>query len=199
MNRSAVLAFLSAMALAGCSSLHTPLPLTEAEPVGPMSSSAFAGHARAFRFEKGAWVPVPEYDYDFLVLERRFVDHWDAIKEIHRRHPRYDGLAEPRDETLYFSVRKSPAADGGFDLAVETSVGNGSGHEKPGGKGVAFELASARKGWLIPFDTIRIRQDRAARGGRLEETVELLSKGKGYEVPFMKMEEDGLIYRPVGR
>ena len=67
-------------------------------------------------------------------------------------HPRYDGRAGPRDQTLYFFVRIPPAPDGGYDLALE---------------------------------------------GRVQETVELLSKGKGREVPFMKMEEEGLVYRAV--
>jgi hypothetical protein len=91
----------------------------------------------------------------------------------------------------------SPAADGGYDLVAEGSVGSGSGHEKAGGGGLVLELASARKGLFIPFDTIRIRQDRSGGEGRLEETVELFSKRKSGEVPFMKMEEEGLVYRPV--
>src|ERR1035437_3257575 len=57
-----------------------------------------------------------------------FADHWEAIKEIHRRHPRYDGRAGPRDQTLYFFVRMSPAPDGGYDLVAEGSPGRGSGH-----------------------------------------------------------------------
>jgi hypothetical protein len=182
--------------VSGCSSMTSSLPLTDVPPPAPASSSAFAGHAVAFRFAEGMWVAAPEYDYDFLVLERRFSDHWEAIKEIHRRHSKYDGRAGPRDQTLYFRVRMSPAADGGHDLVVEGSLGRGSGHEKAGG-GLVLELASAQKGWFIPFDTVRIRQERPASEGRVQETVELLSKGKGREIPFMKMEEDGLVYRPV--
>ncbi len=198
MTRPALLALVLGIALPGCGSLHSPLPLTEGPPPPAVSSVVFAGHGRAFRWEKGAWAATPEYDYDFLVLERRFADHWEAVKEIHRRHPRYDGRAGPRDETLWFTVRKTPSADGSFDLAVETSVGNGSGHEKADGEGVAFELKSSRTGWFIPFDTIRIRQERPPHEGRLEETVELFSRKKGLEVPFMKMEEEGTVYRPAG-
>src|ERR1035441_4567626 len=183
--------------LGGCSSTTSPLPLTDTPPPAPSSSSVFAGHARALRFVQGAWVAAPEYDYDFLVLERRFTDHWEAIKEIHRRHPRYDGRAGPRDQTLYFLVHMSPALDGGYDLVAEGSLGRGSGHEKAGGGALVLELANARKGWFVPFDTIRIRQERTAVEGRCQETVELLSKGKGREIPFMKMEEEGLVYRPV--
>lgn len=187
----------TAALLAGCSSSTSPLPLTDVPPPAFSSSSVFAGHARAFRFVKEAWIAVPEYDYDFVVLERRSADRWETVKEIHRRHPKYDGRAGPRDQTLYFLVRTSPAPDGGIDLVVEGTLGRGSGHEKPGGGGVVLELASSRKGWFIPFDTIRIRQERPAVEGRFQETVELLAKKDGREVPFMKMEEDGLVYRPV--
>ena len=183
--------------LAGCSSTRSPLPLTDSPPVVPSSSSVFVGHARAFRFAEGAWVAAPDHDYDFLVLERRFADHWEAVKEIHRRHPKYDGRAGPRDQTVYFYVRMSPAPDGGYDLVVESSLGHGSGHEKAGGGALVLELSSDQKGWFVPFDTIRILQDRPAVDGRIKETVELLSKGKGREAPFMKMEEVGLVYLPL--
>ena len=183
--------------LAGCSSTRSPLPLTDSPPVVPSSSSVFVGHARAFRFAEGAWVAAPDHDYDFLVLERRFADHWEAVKEIHRRHPKYDGRAGPRDQTLYFSVRMSPASDGGYDLVVDSSLGRGSGHEKAGSRGLDLEIAYAGKGWFVPFDTIRIRQERPVVNGRIQETVELFSKGKGAEFPFMKMEEEGRVYRPV--
>jgi hypothetical protein len=183
--------------LAGCSSTSSPLPQTEAPAPVPVSSSAFAGHARAFRFVKGAWVASPEYDYDFIVLERRFADRWETIKEIHRRHPRYDGRAGPRDQTVWFAVRTSPAADGGSDLAIDGTLGRGSGHERPGGEGTVLELAYAKRGWFVPFDTVRIRQERQAVDGRFRETVELVSRKDGRETPFMKMEEEGLVYRPV--
>ena len=199
MTRTSPINLVLAAVLAGCSSGRSPLPLTDSPPPVPLSSSVFAGHALAYRFVEKAWVAAPEYDYEFLVLERRFADHWDAIKEVHRRHPKYDGRAGPRDQTLYFLVRMSPAPDGGYDLDIESSMGRGSGHEKAGGGGLVLELASAKKGWFIPFDTIRIRQERPAVEGRIQETVELLSKGKGQEVPFMKMEEEGLVFLPVRR
>jgi hypothetical protein len=94
-------------------------------------------------------------------------------------------------------VRTSPAADGGLDLTVEGTLGAGKGHEKPGG-GIALEVTPAEKGWFVPFDTIRIRQSRATKNGRLEEVVELFSRRNGREVPFMKMQEEGIIYRPIG-
>ncbi len=187
----------AAFLLAGCTSLHTPLPLSETPPPAPLSSTVFVGHGHAFRFAAGNWLPVPEYDYEFSVVERRFSDHWEAVKEIHRLHPRYDGRAGRRDQTLYFMVRVSPAADGGLDLTVEGTLGAGKGHEKAGG-GIVLEVTPAEKGWFVPFDTIRIRQSRATKNGQLEEVVELFSRRNGREVPFMKMQEEGIIYRPIG-
>ncbi len=185
-----------AAVLSGCSSGSTPLPLTSTPPPTPLSSSVTAGHARAYRFVDGAWSASPENDYDFIVLEKRYADHREAVKEIHRRHPKYDGRAGPRNQTLYFSVRTSPAKDG-HDLVVESSEGNGTGHETAAG--LVFELAYAHRGLFVPFDTIRIVQERSAGDGRLRETVELFSKKNGKETPFMKMEEDGLVYSPFGR
>ncbi len=183
-------------ALAACANLHTPLPLVDGPPPAALSSAVFVGYAQAFRFHNGEWIPVPEYDYEFFLLERRFADRWETIKEIHRRNPRYDGRAGPRDQTLYFAVKTSPAADGGLDLRAEGTLGTGKGHENPGG-GLVIELASAQKGWFIPFDTIRIRQTRPSTEGRVEEIVDLFSRKKGREIPFMRMHEKGSVFRPI--
>ena len=185
------------LAAAGCSAGPSALPLTASPPPAPLSSSVFAGNARAYRFEKGAWVADPAYDYDFIVLESRYSDHREAVKEIHRRNPLYDGWAGPRDQTLFFTIRETPAAGGGRDLAVTSTLGSGTGHEKPGGEGFLLEIAYARSGWFVPFDSIRIRQERPA-SGRIQETVELYSKKDGHEVPYLKMEEEGLVYLPRG-
>jgi hypothetical protein len=119
-----------------------------------------------------------------------------VIKEIHHRHPRYDGRAGPRDQTVYFLVRTFPAARGGLDLAVEGTLGAGKGHEGAEG-GLVIEIASAEQGWFVPFNTIRIRQTRGTAKGRLEEVVELFSIKEGRELPFMKMQEEGIVYRPI--
>jgi hypothetical protein len=182
--------------LVACSSLRTPLPLLDGPPPPALSSSAFVGYAQAFRFADANWVRLPGYDYEFLVWERRYADRWEVIQEIHHRHPRYDGRPGPRDQTVYFLVRPSPAADGGLDLAVEGTLGAGKGHEGAEG-GLVVEMASAEKGWFVPFDPLRIRQTRGTTKGRVEEVVELFSRKDGREVPFMKMQEQGMVYRPM--
>ena len=180
-----------------CSSLHTPLPLTEGPPHAVLSSQVFVGYAQAFRFIQGNGVRDPGYDYEFLVLEKRFPDRWETINEVHRRDPRYDGRAGSRDQTFYFVSRTSPSAGGGLDLSVEGTLGIGKGHEEPGGAGFLVELTPAERGWFVPFDTIRIRQTREATRGRFEETVDLFSRKDGREIPFMRMWEEGVIYRPI--
>ena len=182
--------------LVACSSLRNTLPLTDGPPPPALSSSVFVGSARAFHFADANWVRVPAYDYEFLVLERRYADRWEVVKEVHHRHPRYDGRAGPRDQTFYFLVRTTPAADGGLDLAVEGTLGAGKGHEGTEGE-LEIEMASAERGWFVPFDTIRIRQTRGAAKGHLEEVVELFSRKDGGEIPFMKMQEEGMVYRPI--
>ncbi len=196
MKRSPHFLLLFFLPLLGCGSTSSPIPLASGPPPEPPSSTVLAGHARAWRFAKGAWIEAPAYDYDFLVLERRYEGRWDVVKEIHRGDPRYDGRAGPRDQTVFFTVHTSPAADGGQDLAVQSTLGSGTGHVDAGGDGFVVEMAAAQKGMFVPFDTVRIRQ-RPTREGHLEETVELYSKKDGVERPFLKMEEQGLVYRPV--
>jgi hypothetical protein len=198
MSRSRALPLLlSTLFLAGGASTKPTLPSVETLPAPSPSSKVLAGRGRAYHHVKGEWVAVPAYDYEFVVLERRYADRWETTKEIHRRHPKYDGRAGPRDQTLWFVVRTSPSPDGGLDLAVEGTLGRGTGHEKPGGGGVVLELSRGKKSLFVPFDTVRIRQQPAGADGQFRETVELFSRKDGSEVPFMKMEEEGLVYAPA--
>ena len=181
--------------VAACAPLHSPLPLREGPPPAAQSATVYAGHARAFRYLAGEWQRMPEHDYDFILLEQRFAGRWETVKEIHRRNPSYDGRGGPRDQTLHFVVLTRPASDGGLDLAVEGTLGSGKGHQAANGN-VELELAAADRGWLIPFDTIRLRQNRAT-AGQVAETLELFSRREGREVPFMKLEEEGTVFKPV--
>ena len=182
------------ISLTACSSLHTTLPLTDQPPATAQTSSVFVGNGRASRFVDGSWIRLPEQDYELILLERRFADRWEVIKELHRRHPRYDGSAGPRDQTLYFLVRTKPAGDRGLDLIIEGTLGSGTGHETADG-GVLLELAPTAKGWFVPFDMIRISQTRTGTQAGFEEFVELFSVREGHEIPFMRIQEEGSIYR----
>ncbi len=184
--------------LLGCAT-HSALPKEVGPPPAPASSVVMTGFAHAYRFSKGSWVAAPGYDYDYTVLERRYPDHWDVVKEIHRRNPHYDGLAGPRDQTLAFTVHTKPASRGGEDLTVESTLGTGSGHVDAGERDFRMEMEYPKKGLkglFIPFDHVRISQRRPRAEGQVAETVELFSRKKGVEKPFMKMEEEGVVYRP---
>lgn len=196
MKRSSFLFPFLLLPLLGCGSTTSPIPLISGPAPEPLSSSVFAGRAQAYHFAKGVWNEAPAYDYEFLVFERRYEGRWDVVKEIHRRDPRYDGRAGPRDQTLHFIVHTTPAAGGGQDLVVHSNLGSGKGHVDAGRDGFEIEMAAAQKGLFVPFDTIRIRQ-RPSSEGHLEETVELFSRRDGVERPYMKIEEQGLVYRPV--
>jgi hypothetical protein len=63
---------------------------------------------------------------------------------------------------------------------------------------LVIELTAAERGWFVPFDTVRISQSRKESAERLSETVELFSRRNGEVVPFMRMTEEGIIYRPAG-
>jgi hypothetical protein len=195
MSRQTVL-FALTLLLGACGGGASRLPLTLTPGPDPVSSAVFVGRSVAFRHVHGAWERVPGYDYEFTVVTDRFPDRWDVVKELHRRHPDYDGLAGPRDQTLHFEMTTTHATDGGTDVQVHSTLGSGTGHEDPRGR-LVLELTSASKGWFMPFDSVRIRQEPPDPEGRIRETVELFSRKNGTEIPFMKMEEAGQLYRPA--
>jgi hypothetical protein len=195
MIRTGALLVLTA-ALAACGGGTSRLPLAAFPPPEPESSAVFVGRSVAFRHVHGAWERAPGYDYEFTVVANRFPGRWEAVKELHRRHPDYDGLAGPRDQTLHFEMTASPTAGGGTDLAVRGTLGSGTGREEPDGT-LTLEIVSASKGWFVPFDSIRITQRPPGVDGRIRETVELFKRKDGLEVPFMKMEETGQLFRPA--
>jgi hypothetical protein len=184
-----------ALALSGCST-SSPLPLRRGPPPQALSSRVWVGHGVAFQWKEEAWKPVPAFDYDFVVLERRYADHREAIKEIHRRDPGYNGLAGRRDQSLWFTVRETKEPGGGNGLTVESSLGSGTGHEDERG-GARFELASSQRGLFVPFDHVRITQQPIDPSGRVSESVELYARKKDREKPFLKIEEEARVYAPA--
>ena len=181
--------------LSGCSSLSSPLPLTD-QAQKPLKTIVYVGRGEAYRFDQGSWQRLPSYDYEFTVLQRFHEEGWESVKEIHRRHPDYDGRAGSRDQTLYFGVTSSPAADGSARLLLESSWGRGEGHADDGLKNVVVEF-SPDISRFAPYNTFRITQHFRRQEGRLSETVEVFKKKDGKEIPFMKMEEAADIFMPV--
>lgn len=180
--------------LFGCSIPYSVLPETETFSLLPLFSIVVVGEGQAYRFSEGAWMEVPSYNYEFTVLQRRYKNRWESIKEIHRRHPLYDGRAGQRDQTHYFIVRFDPALDKRVEFFADTSLGKGKGWTDSEFRSLAVELTPANISRFAPFNTYRITQSYKYEEGYLRETVELFKKKDGKEEPFMKMEEKAMIY-----
>jgi hypothetical protein len=116
--------------LAGCA-LHSALPLIEWPIPVPLSSCVYNGYARAFRLADGRWISAPGYDYEFTTFEKRYAKHWEVIKEIHYRDPRYDGGAGQRDQTLFLWSTPSPPRTGGSIWWLEGRSARGRGMRSP--------------------------------------------------------------------
>jgi hypothetical protein len=183
------------MLLSGCSSLRSPLPLTE-KAEKPLRTAVYVGMGDAYRFVRGEWERLPSYDYEFTVVQRFHEDGWESIKEIHRRHPDYDGRAGDRDQTLYFRVKTGPAEGSSRTLHIQSSWGQGRGTADADLSNVVVEF-SPDISRFAPFNTFRITQRFSFDEGRLRETVEILKKIDGQERPFMKIEEEADMYAPV--
>jgi hypothetical protein len=161
-----------------------------------LKTVVYVGRGEAYRFDQGSWQRLPSYDYEFTVLQRFHEGAWESIKEIHRRHPDYDGRAGGRDQTLYFRVMSSLATDGSARLLLESSWGKGEGRADQGMKNVVVEF-SPDISRFAPYNTFRITQHFRREDGRLSETVEVFKKKDGKETPFMKMEEEAVLYLPA--
>ncbi|GAB4487067.1 MAG: hypothetical protein OHK006_15670 [Thermodesulfovibrionales bacterium] len=151
----------------------------------------FAGTGEAYRFIDGNWVRVPGFDYEFTVLQRSLPDGWESIKEIHRRHPDYNKIAGPRDQTLYFRVKKSKEQDGRVELIVESGLGTGKGTADSSLEHIRIEFRPDISRFA-PFNTYRLTQERTK--DKVTETIELFKEKDGAEHPFMKMVEKALIF-----
>jgi hypothetical protein len=180
--------------MSGCAANRGALPLSESFFPEPLSTTLFSGRGEAYRFEKGGWQKAPEYNYEFVVLKRNYDGWWETIKEMHRRHPGYNGLAGPRDETLHFTVHYSPEPDGRIRLTIGGAFGPGSGYADADFRHVVAEFKVSHLKWFYPFNTYRLTQVYDYEEGIMRETVELLEIKDGRETPFMKMEEQSEMY-----
>jgi hypothetical protein len=170
------------------------LPLVrELETKEPHLPIAWLGMGTAYRFVNGIWKRDEAYDYEFSVIQKRFENTWKSVKDMHRRHPEYDGRAGERDQTMYFEVAFQAPVNGEIPYRVSSSLGEGEGVFLDGGYRRSRLEISLRQTFfqrvVFPYNTLRITQHYQYEDGVLTETVELLKKTEGKEVPFMKMEE----------
>lgn len=197
-SRPWIFIILSAILLQGCFSSRSALPLTESLPPKPLETTIFAGTGEAYRYSEGTWKKYPSYNYEFFVEQRMYGDYWETIKQLHRRHPDYDGLAGDRDQTLYFIVQFVQVSEDRIEFQAEGTLGKGAGSGDPKLKNVIVELTPSTTAFFIPFNRIRITQLRDFDKGKVGETVELFKRKDGKEIPYMKMEETADIFYSVG-
>ncbi len=179
-----------------CAASQPVLPLSSEPPAPAEVTLVWVGEAKAERLEAAGWQRIPEFDYDFSVVQRRFEDHWESVKSMHRRHPAYDGSAGPRDQTLFFRIDYAPVRpDGGVTSRVAGSLGEGSGRTDPEFRRAVLEL-NADVSSLAPFNLYRITQDYRYGEGALEETVDLLKRSDGTDTPWVRNHERAQLFGP---
>lgn len=183
-------------AAAGCAAgPRPPLDLREAARPAPEVTLVWSGRGEAERLEGGAWRRVPEFDYDFTVVQHRYPGHWESAKTMRRLHPAYDGSAGPREQVLGFRLAYRPAAGGRVACQVDATLGSGQGTTDPEFRAAVLEL-DAGTSRFAPFDTYRITQDYRYEEGRLLETVELFRRGPAGEAPWVRIREEATLFAP---
>lgn len=178
------------LTLSACAS-PPPLHLTDSFPAE--ADRVLAGRGTAYRFADGQWNRIPSYDYEFSVVQRFREDGWESVKDIHRRHPDYDGRAGARDQTLYFRVRHEKTSAGSILLRAISSLGSGEGHADSGLRHISINFRPEISRFA-PFNTYRITQEIGEDS--VVETIELFKLKDGREIPFMKVVEEAVVFEP---
>lgn len=188
--------FVLLLFLSSCGPVLSGLPLTENLQQKPEEMVMYAGIGEAYRLIENQWQRMPSYDYEFNIVQKRYPDRWETIKDIHRRHPEYDGRAGARGQTLYFAVKKRDAGEE-IALEVESSWGRGQGTADKSMSHVRIEFAPENISRFSSFNRYRITQQFSYDEGRVLETVELFKQAEAREVPFMMMKEEAAIFLPM--
>jgi hypothetical protein len=168
----------------------------------PLSSPAldeqlvWVGNGTAYVYQDEGWVRTPESDYEFLVRQNRFSDHWESLKVQNRTHPDYDGSAGPADQQHFFLINYGPESGGRLPVTLRSTYGDGSGVADPEYREAVLEFSAAGVSRFAPYNRFRITQHYVYEEGRLEETVELFKlEDDGTESPFVRIEERAIIFR----
>lgn len=167
-------------------------PLESTPGPDPLRTLVWVGRGEAERLENGTWKRVPQFDYDFTVEQRRYAHHWESVKSLRRRHPDYDGSADPREQTMFFRLDYSaPGDDGRVASTIRSSLGDGTGHTDGGFRQAVLEMHPDISRFA-PFDRYRISQTYAYERGALEETVTL----QDGETPWVRNLEKASLFAP---
>ncbi len=184
------------LCLVACGAPAPVLPLQAGSPPPAEVTLVWVGEGKAEILQGGVWQRAPEFDYQFSVVQRRYRNHWDSVKELHRRHPNYDGSAGQRDQTYFFHVAYRPADDeSAVSGSVTSTLGNGSLSTDRGFRDAVVEL-DADVSSFAPFNAYRITQHYRYDAGSLTETVELNKKHDGTETPWVRSQEQATLFAP---
>ena len=150
----------------------------------------WVGRGECERFEDGAWVRRPAFDYEFSVEQHRLGGRWESVKTMRRLHPDYDGTAGPRLQTYFFQIEYGqPDAAGNAASKIKSSLGVGSGETDREFRASTLEI-KAEVSRFAPFDQYKITQSYLYEEGTLKETVEL-KKG---EQPWVRNHEVAALF-----
>ncbi|WP_257456276.1 hypothetical protein [Archangium lipolyticum] len=181
------------LVLTACASSTTAvLPPSAGNEPRPDLVLVWVGHGEAERLEGGTWKRAPAFDYEFSVEQRRFGDHWESVKHLHRRHPGYDGSAGPRDQTMFFRLDFTPAANG-VHATIQSTLGQGQGESDREFREARLEMHPEISS-MAPFNLYRITQHYAYESATLTETVELVKRTGGTETPWVRNQETATLF-----
>ncbi|WP_437543778.1 hypothetical protein WMF11_35275 [Sorangium sp. So ce295] len=196
--RALVVSF-STAAASGCGGLPpSSLPPMTTAVAEPEVTLVWVGRGESERFAEGQWVRTPESDYDFSVVQRRYRGRWDSIKQMHRRHPGYDGSAGPRDQVLHFALEVGAMRGSDVPVIIRSTLGDGEGRADPEFRRSQLEMRARDVSSFAPFNAYRITQQYQYGEGKLVETVELIERdGEGRESPFVRIRERAALFAPT--
>jgi hypothetical protein len=173
------------------------IPLSENLPsVEDNYSIVWVGQGQSYAYQNGQYVRSESNDYGFEVIQRRYGNTWRSIKNQYRIHPDYDGRAGAREQTLYFEIEFSKV-ENRVVSAIRSSLGNGTGVSDHEFREQTIQFAAKGVSSFAPYNTYRITQHYLYEEGMLKETVELFKLKNGKEIPFVKIEEQAYIFRPI--
>jgi hypothetical protein len=170
------------------------IPLSNQIKVEDTYTIIWNGMSEAYRYEEGKWQRAENYDYQFVVTQKRYDNKWKSIKSMNRIHPDYDGKGGDRNQTMYFEIDYKSLAMDKVQAEIHSSLGEGTGTTDIEFRDSEWNIYMKDASSFMPYNKIRISQHYNYEEGLLTETVQLLKEKDGKEVPFMKNEEKAYFY-----
>jgi len=156
----------------------------------------WVGSGESYVYIDGEYQRSQSNDYSFEVIQRRYGNSWKSIKNMHRIHPDYDGKAGEREQTMFFGIDFSKKKNE-IVSTINSSLGSGNGVSDKEFREQQIQFSVNEISSFAPYNTMRITQHYKYEQGLLLETVELFKLKDGNEIPFAKIEERAVIFRPV--